>query len=76
MNSDFRRLPHALGLAKASARNMRQNIFIAVGVVIFLLAGLLFGEWMNMSIGMLVHEASILAVILNGMRLLGYKLRK
>jgi len=47
-----------------------------VGVVIFLLAGLLFGEWMNMSIGMLVHEASILAVILNGMRLLGYKLRK
>jgi Cd2+/Zn2+-exporting ATPase len=30
---------------------------------------------MNMSIGMLVHEGSILAVILNGMRLLRYKLR-
>jgi Cd2+/Zn2+-exporting ATPase len=75
MNSDFSRLPHALGLAKATARNMKQNILIAVGVVLILLASVLFSEWMNMSIGMLVHEASILIVILNGMRLLRYKLR-
>jgi Cd2+/Zn2+-exporting ATPase len=76
MNSDIGRLPHALGLAKATARNMRQNIFIAVGVVLILLASVLFSEWMNMSIGMLVHEGSILIVILNGMRLLRYKLRR
>ena len=75
MNSDFSRLPHALGLTKATANNMRQNIVIAVGVVLVLLASVFFSEWMNMSIGMLVHEASILAVILNGMRLLSYKLR-
>lgn len=75
MNSDFNRLPHALGLTKATARNMRQNIVIAVGVVIALLSFLVFSEWMNMSIGMFVHEASILAVILNGMRLLRYRLR-
>ncbi len=75
MNSDFSRLPHALGLTKSIASNMLQNIIIAVGVVLFLLAGLFFSNWMNMSIGMLVHEGSILAVILNGMRLLGYKLR-
>ena len=75
MNSDFSRLPHALGLVKATARNMIQNILIAVGVVLVLLASVLFSEWMNMSIGMLVHEASILVVILNGMRLLKYKLR-
>lgn len=74
MNSDFSRLPHALGLAKATSRNMKQNIFIAVGVVLFLLASVFFSEWMNMSIGMLVHEGSILAVILNGMRLLRYRL--
>lgn len=73
MNSDFSRLPHALGLAKATARNMRQNIAIAVGVVLVLLASVFFSEWMNMSIGMLVHEASILVVILNGMRLLRYR---
>ncbi|NQP54094.1 heavy metal translocating P-type ATPase [Streptococcus suis] len=76
MNSDFSRLPHALGLTKATANNMLQNIIIAVGVVLVLLASVFFSEWMNMSIGMLVHEASILVVILNGMRLLHYKLRK
>jgi len=76
MNSDFSRLPHALGLAKATANNMRQNIAIAVGVVLVLLASVFFSEWMNMSIGMLVHEASILVVILNGMRLLRFQLRK
>lgn len=75
MNSDFSRLPHALGLTKSTSRNMKQNIAIAVGVVLILLASLLFSEWMNMSIGMLVHEASILVVILNGMRLLRYRLR-
>ena len=67
MNSDFSLLPHALGLTKATARNMKQNILIAVGVVFFLLASVFFSKWMNMSIGMLVHEASILVVILNGM---------
>ena len=75
MNSDFSRLPHALGLTKATARNMLQNIVIAVGVVLILLASVFFSDWMNMSIGMLVHEGSILVVILNGMRLLRYKLR-
>lgn len=75
MNSDFSRLPHALGLTKATANNMKQNIVIAVGVVLILLAFLLFSDWMNMSIGMLVHEGSILVVILNGMRLLKYELR-
>ena len=74
MNSDIGRLPHALGLTKATANNMRQNIFIAVGVVLVLLASVFFSEWMYMSIGMLVHEASILVVILNGMRLLRYRL--
>lgn len=76
MNSDICRLPHALGIARATAANMRQNIAIAVGVVLFLLAGVFFSEWMNMSVGMLVHEGSILAVILNAMRLLQYRLKK
>ena len=76
MNSDFGKLPHALGLVKAISRNMKQNILIAVGVVIILLASVLFSEWMNMTIGMLVHEGSILVVVLNGMRLLKYRLKR
>lgn len=75
MNSDFSRLPHALGLTKATSRNMIQNILIAIGVVLVLLASVFFSDWMNMSIGMLVHELSILVVIFNGMRLLGFRLR-
>lgn len=75
MNSDFSRLPHALGLTKATANNMVQNIVIAIGVVLILLASVFFSDWMNMSIGMLVHEGSILVVIFNGMRLLSYRLR-
>lgn len=75
MNSDFNKLPHALGLVKTISNNMRQNIVIAVGVVLVLLASVFFSDWMNMSIGMLVHEGSILVVILNGMRLLRYQLK-
>ncbi len=74
MNSDLSRLPHALGLTKATASNMLQNIVIAIGVVLVLLASVFFSDWMNMSIAMLVHEASVLVVILNGMRLLRYRL--
>ncbi|MGV3042736.1 heavy metal translocating P-type ATPase [Staphylococcus rostri] len=72
MNDDFRRLPHALGLAKAIRSNMIQNIVIALLVVCVLLLSLIFSNWMNMAIGMFVHEVSILVVILNGMRLLRY----
>lgn len=43
--------------------------------MLILLASLLFSDWMNMSIGMLVHEGSILMVTLNGMGLLRYELR-
>lgn len=75
MNSDFARLPHALGLTKATAWNMKENIGIAIGVVLVLLTSLIFSSWMNMTIGMFVHEGSILVVILNGMRLLRYKVK-
>lgn len=75
MKSDFSHLSHALGLTKSISRNMKQNIVIAIGVVVILFAGLLFSDWMNMSIGMLAHEASIFVVILNGIRLLRYRLR-
>lgn len=75
MNSEFNRLVQALTLAKATTRNMKQNIFIAVGVVVFLLLSVLFSNWISMGIGMFVHEASILVVILNAIRLLNHPLR-
>ena len=72
-DSDFSRLPHAYGLAKHTVRNMRENIAIAVGTVALLLSGLVLTTWLTMAVGMFVHEASVLAVILNGMRLLRYR---
>ena len=72
MNSDFHRIPHALGLAKATHRNMVENIVIALVVVAVLLVSVFASTWMNMAIGMCVHEGSILVVILNAMRLLRY----
>lgn len=74
-DSDFSRLPHAYGLAKRTVRNMRENIAIAVGTVALLLSGLVLTSWLTMAVGMFVHEASVLAVILNGMRLLRYRVK-
>jgi len=76
MNSNFNHLTHALALAKATAFNMKQNIAIALGVVLFLLLSLILSNWMNMSLGMLLHEGSVLLVILNGMRLLRFRRKK
>lgn len=73
MNGSFDRIPRALALAKATRRNMIENITIALVVVAVLLISVLASSWMNMAIGMFAHEGSILVVILNAMRLLAYR---
>ncbi|MBT8909822.1 copper-translocating P-type ATPase [Lactobacillus delbrueckii subsp. bulgaricus] len=73
MNGSFDRIPRALALAKATRRNMIENITIALVVVAVLLISVLASSWMNMAIGMFAHEGSILVVILNAMRLLTYR---
>lgn len=62
---------HAYSLAKATIRNMKQNTFFAVGIAFALLIGVLAGM-VNLASGMFIHEASVLLVILNGMRLLRF----
>jgi len=69
MGDDLLKLPEAISLAKRTVNNMRQNITIAMITVTLLLIGVLFGG-VTMAIGMLVHEASVLIVIINAMRLL------
>lgn len=76
MNSDIRKIQYAHKLSKKIHANMVQNIFISVFVVFFLLYSLLFNDWLNMSLGMLIHEASIFVVILNGMRLIRFNNKK
>ncbi len=69
MADNLLRLPQAIGLARRTVSVMRQNIFIALATVVVLLAGV-FAGGVTMSLGMLVHEGSVLVVILNAMRLM------
>ena len=74
MGDKLSRIPYAYSLAKATVRNMKQNMFIAVGTVVFLLAGVLFGK-IFLASGMFIHELSVLAVIVNAIRLVRFRQR-
>ncbi len=69
MGDDLMLVPEAIGLSKATLRNIRQNVGIALITVTALLAGVLLRE-VYMAGGMFIHELSVLVVIVNGMRLL------
>ncbi|QDI92152.1 cadmium-translocating P-type ATPase [Salicibibacter halophilus] len=66
---------HAYALSKATMRNLKQNIIIALGTVFLLLGGVVAG-YIHMATGMFIHMASVLVVILNAMRLIRFKRQK
>lgn len=67
IRSDLESLVRSLRISRKTVHILYENIAIAVGTVILLLAGL-FAGYIHMAIGMLIHEASILVVIFNAMR--------
>ena len=69
MADDLMKISQAISLSKLTLANIRQNVIIALLTVGFLLAGVLLGR-VHMAGGMLVHQLSVLIVIINGMRLL------
>src|SRR5699024_3398403 len=71
MNDQLQAIPSAISLAKATVKNMQQNMFFAVGTVILLLIGVLIGK-VFLASGMLIHELSVLAVVLNALRLIRF----
>jgi len=72
MGDQLSMVPYVIGLSKSALRNIKQNITFAVLVVAALLAGVL-SKYVFLASGMLAHEASVMIVILNSMRLLIYK---
>jgi Cd2+/Zn2+-exporting ATPase len=68
-------LVHARSVARATVRTMRQNTAIALVTVVALLVGVL-AQVVLMAGGMLVHEASVLLVVLNAVRLVRYRDRE
>lgn len=69
VQSQVSKLAFTVKYAKSVIRNMYQNIAITILTVLLLFIGLFTG-YIYMASGMLVHELSILIVVLNGMRLL------
>ncbi len=67
-------LVHAQRLTRRTVRVMTQNTAIALVTVAVLLAGVV-AQQVGMSLGMFVHEASVLLVILNALRLSAWRPR-
>ncbi|MDF2700777.1 MAG: heavy metal translocating P-type ATPase [Haloplasmataceae bacterium] len=72
LSNEINKLNFAIGLSRATVRNMKQNIYFAIFIVIILLTGVL-AKFVFLSSGMFIHELSVLAVIINAIRLLKYK---
>ncbi len=75
MSDEIDKLSYAIGLSRATVRNMKQNIWFAVTVAVVLLIGVL-AKVVFLASGMLVHILSVLIVIVNAIRLLNYKEKK
>lgn len=71
MSDKLDKLPYAIRLAKATIRNMKQNTYFALITVAMLLVGVLTDN-IHLASGMLIHEASVILVILNAVRLVRF----
>jgi len=68
MADDLMNIPKALRISQLTLRNIHQNVAVALLTVGALLSGVFMGS-VHMAAGMLIHELSVMLVILNGMRL-------
>ena len=71
MADDLRHLPFAVGLSRASSRIIRQNLWLSLGVVAFLVPTTLAG--LSIGAAVLIHEGSTVLVVFNALRLLAYR---
>jgi Cd2+/Zn2+-exporting ATPase len=72
MSDDLRKIPYAIGLARQAKKVVLQNLVFALAVIVILI-GSAFGIRLALPLGVLGHEGSTIIVVLNGLRLLGYK---
>lgn len=74
LQEDLRRVAEAIALARAAMRVVWQNVAFAAGVIVLLVA-LTFGVGLPLPLAVVGHEGSTLLVVLNGLRLLGWRPR-
>ncbi len=72
MASELSKLPYAVGLSRRAMRIVQQNLAFAGLVIVALIATALLNV-VSLPLGVVGHEGSTVIVVLNGLRLLGYK---
>ena len=75
MADDLNKLPFAVGLSRASRRIIQQNLVISLGIIGLLILSSIIGV-VQLSGAVVLHEGSTILVVLNALRLLGYKADK
>jgi Cd2+/Zn2+-exporting ATPase len=75
MADDLATPPYAVALSRRARAVIRQNLWVSLGVVVWLVPAALLG-WAGIGPAVLMHEGSTLAVVLNALRLLGVQERK
>jgi|HubBroStandDraft_1064217.scaffolds.fasta_scaffold08991_5 Cd2+/Zn2+-exporting ATPase len=68
-NDDLEKLAYAVALGRRALRVVKQNLVLALGMIVVLIASDLLG-WISLPWGVVGHEGSTLLVTLNGLRLL------
>ncbi len=71
MADDLARLPFAVGLSRKTRGIIRQNLWMSLGMVAFLVPATLFGLGIGPAVAL--HEGSTLVVVVNALRLLAYR---
>ena len=71
MADDLGHLPFAVGLSRQTRRIIRQNLWIALGMVAVLVPATILG--LQIGPAVVLHEGSTLLVVGNALRLLGYE---
>jgi len=71
MADELRHLPFAVGLSRATSRIIRQNLWLSLGIVVFLVPSTLAG--LSIGAAVLFHEGSTVFVVFNALRLLAYR---
>jgi Cd2+/Zn2+-exporting ATPase len=72
MGDDLSKLPFAVGLGRAARTIIVQNLVISLGVIGLLVIASVTG-WAGIGVAIVFHEGSTIAVVLNALRLLGYR---
>ncbi|HMB92410.1 MAG TPA: heavy metal translocating P-type ATPase [Rhodothermales bacterium] len=71
MADNLRHLPFAVGLSRQTSRIIKQNLWMSLGMVVFLVPATIFG--LGIGPAVVLHEGSTLVVVFNALRLLAYQ---